>query len=131
MPPPLLHIVPIYASILAFIYTYLTWCVIKQRRKARVAIGDGGKPALTRAIAVHNNFAQYVPYALLLIAFTELNHAPNYLVQGLCVTLLVSRSLHAYGVSQEKENLKFRKISIIMTFSVIACASLFLLTQSL
>jgi|GEM_PF-5376160 len=54
---PLLHIVPSYTALLTLIFIYLTFRVIKQRRKAKVAIGDGNNPALKRAIAVHNNFA--------------------------------------------------------------------------
>jgi uncharacterized membrane protein YecN with MAPEG domain len=126
---PLLHIVPVYTAILALIFIYLTWRVIKQRRKARVAIGDGNNPALRRAIAVHNNFAQYVPFCLLIITMVELNHASTYIVQGLCITLLLGRLTHAYGVSQEKENLKIRKAGVLLTFTVLAVGSLCLLSQ--
>jgi uncharacterized membrane protein YecN with MAPEG domain len=120
----LLHIVPSYAAVLALIFIYLAFRVIKQRRKAKVAIGDGNNPALKRAIAVHNNFAQYVPFCLLLIAFIELNHAAKYIIHGLCIALLVGRLIHAYGVSQEKENLKLRKIGMISTFTVYIAATI-------
>jgi uncharacterized membrane protein YecN with MAPEG domain len=126
---PLLHIVPSYAAVLALIFIYLAFRVIKQRRKAKVAIGDGNNPALKRAIAVHNNFAQYVPFCLLLITFLELDHAANYIIHGLCITLLVGRLIHAYGVSQEKENLELRKIGMISTFIVYIAATILIFIQ--
>ena len=93
-------IVPTYAAILGLLFIFLSIRVIKTRRKERVAIGDGGNPRMQRAIAVHSNFAQYVPLALLLLAFLEMQQGPTMLIQILCVALLISRLLHAYGVSQ-------------------------------
>lgn len=128
---PLLRIVPAYAAILALLFIYLTWRVVKQRRIAKVALGDGNNPALRRAIAVHNNFAQYVPLGLVLITFVELNHASAYVVQALCIALLLARLLHAYGVSQEKENLKLRKIAVLSTLAVYIAAAICILIQAL
>ena len=96
-----------------------------------MAIGDGNNPVFRRAIAVHNNFAQYVPMCLLLIAFAELNHASTLIIQGLCITLLVGRLIHAYGVSQDKENLKLRKMGILLTGSVMMGAIALIFTQAL
>jgi uncharacterized protein len=128
---PLLKIVPLYAAMLSLLFIYLTLRVVNQRKKARVAIGDGNNPVLRRAIAVHNNFAQYVPLALVLITFIELNHAPAFLVQTLCIILLLARLLHAYGVSQEKENLKLRKIAVISTLAVYIVSAVCIAIQAL
>lgn len=122
-----LHIVPIYAAALALLFIYLSILVVKQRRLHRIAIGDGHKPSLKRAIAVHNNFAQYVPFCLLMLGMMEINHAPNYLLHALCAVLLVARCLHAYGVSQEPEPFRFRKIGVLSTFGVLALSALHLL----
>lgn len=127
--PPLLHIAPSYAALLALIYAYLSFRVIKQRRKAKVAIGDGNNPQLKRAIAVHNNFAQYVPFSLLLITFLELNQASSYVLHGLCITLLGGRIIHAYGLSQEKENFRLRQVGMVMSFTVLIASSVFILMQ--
>jgi uncharacterized membrane protein YecN with MAPEG domain len=59
----------------------------------------------------------------------ELNHAATYIVQGLCITLLFGRLTHAYGVSQEKGNLKIRKAGVLMTFTALTVGSLYLLSQ--
>ena len=124
---PVLSIVPVYAAILGLMLVYLSVIVIKQRRRAKVSIGDGDKLALRKAIAVHNNFSQYVPLTLLLIAFVELNHASTYLVHGLCLCLLVARVTHAYGLGQPVQIMKLRQLGVLLTFGVIVIAALYLL----
>ena len=46
---PLLSIVPVYMAIFGLMFVYLSICVIKQRRSAKVSIGDGDNPALRKA----------------------------------------------------------------------------------
>lgn len=121
-----MFVVPIYASLLGLLFIKLNFNVIKARRLARVAIGDGGNPQLQRAIAVHSNFSQYVPIALLLLTFCEMQQAPNLLIHLLATALLISRLLHAYGVSKTSENFKFRSTAMIMTFGVIALSAIYL-----
>jgi uncharacterized protein len=123
----MLTITPIYAAILGLLYVYLSALVIKQRRLAKVSLGDGDVPALRKAIAVHSNFSQYVPFALLLIAFVELNQASAYLVHGLGASLLIGRTLHAYGLAQPNQIMKFRQLGMILTLTVIITAALLLL----
>ncbi|HSI21478.1 MAG TPA: MAPEG family protein [Methylophilaceae bacterium] len=127
----MLAIVPLYAALLALLFVALSIRVIKTRRQERVAIGDGDNPRLRRAIGVHNNFAQYVPLALLLLAFVELAAAPILLVHILCLMLLIGRCVHAYGVSQNSENYRLRSIGIWLTFASIALAALYLLVTTL
>ena len=128
---PLLNIVPVYAAILGLIFVYLSVRVVKQRRSARVSIGDGDNPALRKAIAVHNNFSQYVPLTLLLITFVELNHAPAIITHGLCACLLVARVAHAYGLAQPVQIMKLRQIGVLLTFAVITIATFYLLGNAI
>ena len=127
----MLAITPIYAAILGLLFVYLSALVIKQRRAAKVSIGDGDNPALRKAIAVHSNFSQYVPFALLLIAFVELNHASAYLVHGLCAALLIGRVAHAYGLAQAVQVMKLRQLGMVLTFSVIIVSGLYLLNHAI
>ena len=128
---PLLSILPVYAAIFGLMFIYLSICVIKQRRSAKVSIGDGNDPALRKAIAVHNNFSQYVPFALLLIAFVELNHASATITHGLCACLLVGRVAHAYGLAQPVQIMKLRQIGVLLTFGVIIIAAFYLLGNAI
>jgi uncharacterized protein len=101
--------------------------VIKQRYKAKVRLGDGDVPALKRAIAAHSNFSQYVPICLILLAFIESAQLNSYLVHALGTALLLGRISHAFGISQDPEKLIFRRIGMVLTFTMLFVASLALL----
>jgi uncharacterized membrane protein YecN with MAPEG domain len=120
-----------YAALLALLFIFLSKRVITTRREERVSIGDGNNPRLCRAIAVHNNFAQYVPFALLLITFVELSAAPVWLVHLLGLLLLAGRVLHVYGVGREPENFRMRTWAMVLTFTVLAIAAVQLLATTL
>ena len=116
-------IIPFYASLLALLYFVLAVRVIRMRRKERIAIGDRGNARLQRAMRVHANFAEYVPLALILITFAELQRFSPLLVHGLGVALLIGRVVHPYGVSQEKENYRLRTVGLLLTFGTIGVAA--------
>ena len=124
-------IVPIYAAIFGFIYIYLAFRVIGQRRAFRVAIGHGGHARLERIQRVHGNFSEYVPFSLLLLMFVEVQGFPGWLVQALCGALVAARVLHAWCVSQDQEDIRFRRVAMGTTFAVIAIASGVLLVGGL
>jgi uncharacterized membrane protein YecN with MAPEG domain len=124
-------ITSLYAALLALLFIALSVRVILTRRRERVSVGDGDNPRLCRAIGVHNNFAQYVPFALLLMALVELTPAPILLVHILGILLLVGRLVHAWGVSRANENYTLRMIGITLTLLVIGLAALYLLRVAL
>ncbi len=62
----------LYAGILGIVFIVLSMRVIKNRVRAKVNLLDGGDETLTRAMRVHGNFAEYVPFALLLMALAEI-----------------------------------------------------------
>lgn len=123
-------ITPVYAAFLALLFVFLSLRTIRYRRRFSVAIGDGNQALLARAGRAHANFAEYVPLALLLIWFIEIGAAMPKLVHALCLLLLAGRLIHAYGISQERENLRFRVTGMVMTFStiVIAAVAIFAIT---
>jgi uncharacterized protein len=122
-------IVPVYAAVLAFIYIVLSAQVIQARRSAKVAIGTRGDVRLERKMRVHANFAEYVPFALLLATFMELEGRPGWLLHLLCLGLVAGRIVHAYGVSQEHENFRLRMAGMATTFTVLSVMALSLLAQ--
>ena len=126
-----MHIVPLYAALLALLFVGLSVRTLRLRRGLNIAIGDAGNHTLLRAMRVHANFAEYVPLSLLLIFFIEGAGARSLLVHFLCLCLLVGRVSHAYGVSQAKENYKFRAAGMALTFVTLISASLFLLAAQL
>lgn len=126
-----LLVVPGYASILAFIFFFLSIRTLRLRRKAQVAVGDGGNIQLLRAMRAHANFAEYTPIALLLITFMELEGLSHLLVHAHCVALLVGRCSHAFGVSQIREDFRFRVVGMTLTLTTILSSSAFLIFQTL
>ncbi len=115
MPP----IVSGYAALLALLFVVLSVRTIRLRRQNRIAIGDAGDARMQRAIRVHANFAEYVPLALLLIFFVETDNASSWLVHVLGLVLTAGRMAHAWGVSQAKEDFRFRVAGMMATFAVL------------
>ena len=122
-------IVPIYAAMLAFLYIALSARVIQARRSAKVAIGTRGDVRLERKMRVHANFAEYVPFALLLATFIEMEGRPGWFLHLLCLGLVAGRIVHAYGVSQEHENFRLRMAGMATTFTVLSVMALSLLAR--
>ena len=117
----------LYAAILGLFFLLLSVNVVAKRRRFQVGIGSKGELCLERAIRVHANFAEYVPFALLLMFLAEYSGlAPLYL-HILGVTLLVGRLSHAWGVQQLKEPLKFRVFGTVLTFCVLLLSALAIL----
>ncbi|MEP7206138.1 MAG: MAPEG family protein [Casimicrobiaceae bacterium] len=123
-------IVPVYAAVLALLFFVLSVRTLRLRRSLRIAIGDAGNQALLRAMRVHSNFAEYVPLTLLLLYFVEARGASAWLVHALGVSLLIGRAVHAYGVSQVKENYRHRVLGMTMTFTCLLVCSVYLLVSS-
>ncbi len=124
-------VTPLYAALLGLVFIALSIRTIRLRRRYRVGVGDGNHAELQRAARVHANFAEYVPLALLLIYFAETGGGPLPLIHVLAIALLCGRLLHAYGVSQVRENYRYRTAGMVLTFSVIITACLFLLLERL
>jgi uncharacterized protein len=109
----------LYASILAPLFIFLSLRVIRHRRGAKVGIGDGGNAELLRRMRVQANFAEYVPFALLLMALAESMQTPQWILHLTGLALVAGRLSHAYGVSQTPETFAFRVRGMIATITVI------------
>ncbi|NVK57972.1 MAG: MAPEG family protein [Alteromonadaceae bacterium] len=116
----ILPVTAFYASVLAFLYLYLTALVIVNRRRNQVGVGDGGNELLQRYIRVHANFAEFVPITLLLLAILEISIKIPWLIHlfGGCLTL--GRILHAYGLSHSAGATWQRLIGMLLTLLSLA-----------
>lgn len=122
-------IVSLYAALLALLFVALSVRTLRLRHKLRIAIGDGKDSTMLRAMRVHSNFAEYVPLSLILLFLVESQGASAPIVHGLCLCLLVGRLVHAYGVSQTNENLRYRVTGMALTFTTLLGSSAFLLLR--
>lgn len=93
-------ITSIYAALCGILMIALAMRVSLARRRFRVGIGSGGHEPLERAIRVHANFIEFVPLALILMLLAELGGVTGWLMHVFGITLVVSRLLHAWGLTQ-------------------------------
>ena len=82
---------------------------------------------MQRAVRVHANFAEYVPLSLLMIYLVEQSGVYAWFAHALCLGLLFGRLSQAYGVSQSKENFRFRIAGMSLTFAVLLASAVHLL----
>lgn len=125
----MLRVVPLYAAALAPLFVLLSFRVIRLRRGAGKALGTDGLPDLERQARVQANFAEYVPFALLLLAMAELRGVWAPLLHALGLLLVGGRCSHAWGVSRTPEVFRFRVAGMVSTFTVLLCAALAILVS--
>ena len=104
------------ASLLTMIFIKLSFAVIGLRRKNKVGLGSGGHDDLERAIRAQGNFAEYVPFGIILIACLELNGAPLWLVAILGIALIIGRLIHAKGINTPPPDFSKRVLGMKFTF---------------
>jgi uncharacterized membrane protein YecN with MAPEG domain len=115
----MLLITSIIASVLSIIFIKLSLAVIGLRRKNKVGLGSGGHEDLERAIRAQGNFAEYVPFGLILIACLELNGAPWWLVAIPGITLIIGRLIHARGINTPPPDFSKRVLGMKLTFNTL------------
>ena len=120
----MLIVTPLVASALTLIFIRLSFSVIRLRRANRVGLGSGGNEELERAIRAQGNFAEYVPFGLILIACLELNGAPWWLVCIPGVTLIAGRLIHAKGINEPPPNFRNRVLGMIFTINTLIALAL-------
>lgn len=109
----------LYTGILAFILVGLLWRVMSRRMKYKVGLGDGGIADLTQAIRGHGNFIETTPILLIIMLLMELSLAQPWFLHVYGITLVASRVLSAWGLSQS-QNLSFgRKAGIMLTWGLL------------
>ncbi len=124
-----MKIVPVYAAVLALMFVLLSLRTIRTRQRLRISLGDAGDAAMLRAIRVHANFAEYVPFAILLAAFVEIEGTRPWIVHTLCGMLLLGRLLHVYGIAGA--TLPPRATGMVLTIGSLAGSAAILLYHAL
>jgi len=115
----MLIVTSIIASVLTIIFINLSFAVISLRRKNKVGLGTGGHVDLERAIRAQGNFAEYVPFGIILIASLELNGAPWWLVLVPGVALIIGRLIHAKGIRIPPPDFSKRVLGMMFTFGTL------------
>ena len=115
----MLIVTSIIAAVLTIIFIKLSFAVISLRRKNKIGLGSGGYEDLERAIRAQGNFAEYVPFGIILIASLELNGAPWWLVIVPGITLIIGRLIHAKGIHIPPPDFSKRVLGMMLTFGTL------------
>ena len=115
----MLLVTSIIASALTIIFIKLSFAVIGLRRKNKVGLGSGGHDDLERAIRAQGNFAEYVPFGIILIACLELNGAPWWLFAIPGTILIIGRLIHARGINVPPPDFSKRILGMKFTFGTL------------
>lgn len=94
----------------------LAFAVIRLRRAHRQAIGDGQHDRLAYAIRAHGNYAEYVPFALLLLASAELNGTARPWIAIGGSIFFAGRGIHSYAFLKSTQHLRDRVRGMKLTF---------------
>ena len=115
----MLLVTAIIASVLTIVFVRLSLAVIGLRRKNKIGLGSGGHDDLERAIRAQGNFAEYVPFGILLLACLELNGAPWWLVAIPGIALIAGRLIHAKGINTPPPDFSQRVLGMKLTFGTL------------
>ena len=95
-------------------FVFLSVRVMQRAAGRRRRSAPAATAALERRIRVHANFAEYVPLALILLGFLEMRgHAAGISI-CLCLALLAGPLAHAWGVSQEPDDMRLRGAGVAL-----------------
>ncbi|MBT8114785.1 MAG: MAPEG family protein [Arenicella sp.] len=120
-------ITPLFAAVCGLMFLILSFDVISHRRRSRTNLGDGEDPELQKAIRIHGNFSEYVPFTLLLLWLVEVVTGLRTMVVVFGSILLIGRVLHVTGMKDHSKNFRFRQAGVAATFLVIGACSFLLL----
>ena len=114
----------LFASLHVLLMLILAFRVVGYRRAQKIGIGDGGDKLLARRVRVHANFIEYVPLALLMLALLEFAGLEAKWLWAMGGTLLVSRILHAAGLSRHSGYSIGRFWGTLLTWIVLVAMAL-------
>lgn len=98
----MLKITALYTSLCVLTYLSLCYVVVRHRRREKVDIGDGNHTGLSRAIRAQANAVEYMPFVILLMAFSEANAAPLWLLHIVGAAFVFARIIHPIGFIHKK-----------------------------
>lgn len=90
----------LYAVLGALLLIKFSFDVAHLRMLYRVSYGDGGFSELQTAIRIHGNAVEYIPAALILLLFMEMNGAETWMLHVCGLLLILGRLMHYYGLHQ-------------------------------
>jgi len=113
----MLSITPIYGSLLALIVVILAYRVTIFRQKEKIGLGDElGSSAMKGAVRAHGNAVENIPVGMVLLLILELNSLTPWLLHFFGLMLVISRVMHAWGISASSGSSKARFYGTLFTW---------------
>jgi uncharacterized membrane protein YecN with MAPEG domain len=110
------HATALWTGLHLILLLVLSLLVVRQRRKHKVALGDGGVPELAQAIRAFGNATEYVPSALIGLAVLAIVEASPLAIHITGLVLFAGRVLHAVGLSRSGAATFPRALGILFTW---------------
>ena len=117
----------LYTALLGLLLFALSVNVVLARRRYRVGLGVGDEEGMQLAVRVQANFAEYVPFAVILLILAELSGLSRAAIHAAGIVLVTSRVLHAWGLAHSPGRSFGRFYGTAGTWLVILGLSLWLL----
>lgn len=93
------------AGFCGLLYFVLSFRVVQLRQAHKISLGDGGNDALLSRMRSHANFAEYVPFVLVLMGAIEISVGRgNELLASTGILLFLLRIAHALGMARPAPN---------------------------
>jgi uncharacterized protein len=117
------------AALFALMMFGLGMAVTLKRRSLAAPHGDAGDGGLLRRVRAHGNFAEFAPFALLLLALVEQAGAKPTFLYVLAVLIVLGRLLHAVGTY--RRSTIGRALGMVLTYSMLLIAGGWLLLRAI
>lgn len=117
----------LYAAILGIVFICLTLYVVAGRWEHKIGLGDGGNPDMLKRVRIHGNFAEFVPFALLLLFLTDYAQYSAAVIHSLGIMLVVGRVCHIIALKLSRGFTWVRAVGVVLTLAVILTCSVLLL----
>jgi len=110
------HAAALWVGVHLLLLLVLSILVVRQRRRHRVELGDGGVEELARAIRAFGNAAEYIPAGLIAIAVLAVVGAHQLAIHVTGVLLFAGRVIHAFGLSNSASASPPRAVGMLATW---------------
>lgn len=129
LPQP--NITILYAGILGIFYLLLSVNVIRNRWSEKKGLGHDTNPKsdLFKAVRIHGNFMEYVPFLLLLMALDEMTMRGSTYLHVIGISLVFARGFHFFGISKTHLVSWQRSAGVCITLLVLLSLSINLIMK--
>ena len=109
---------------LTALFLWLSIQVTQFRAKNKALLGDAGDKDMAIAIRLHGNFAEYVPFALVLFMIAAIAGTPPILMTIILVVFTISRFMHAFMFGDSEKLGQGRLLGMLGTWGAIGVLGL-------